>query len=290
MKKGTNDIKVLVCCHKKTEFPKGEIYLPVQVGALRSDIDLGIQTDCEVNGCLCDNISCENNIYCEMTASYWAWKNINKLFQDIQYIGLCHYRRYFNAGWNFWDKGRYAIKCIRNKWISMATNTVLTTEPVRVIDSLQEKEFINNTSKLENVIRNHDVVSTYPCKITNCNTEFFFQIIGQVYIRVLTEVVDSLFPKYSLAYHEQLKSSEIYAQNMVVMRMEIFDEYCTFVFSVLSEHKSLIKEKNICIDPSSEGIYDRVSGYLAEILTSTFVRYAITKYDVGFVGKYFLNG
>lgn len=36
-----------------------------------------------------DNISGKNPDYCELTAQYWAWKNI-----DCDYYGFFHYRRY----------------------------------------------------------------------------------------------------------------------------------------------------------------------------------------------------
>lgn len=88
-------IKILVCCHKKCELPKDEVFLPIQVGAAISDINLGIQRDDQVNGEPCDNISKKNKSFCELTAMYWAWKNIKKLYPDLQYIGLCHYRRFF---------------------------------------------------------------------------------------------------------------------------------------------------------------------------------------------------
>ena len=38
-----------------------------------------------------DNISEKNPFYSELTAQYWAWKN----YYDSEYIGFCHYRRYF---------------------------------------------------------------------------------------------------------------------------------------------------------------------------------------------------
>ena len=38
-----------------------------------------------------DNISEKNPQYCEMTAHYWIWKNV----KDTEFVGVCHYRRYF---------------------------------------------------------------------------------------------------------------------------------------------------------------------------------------------------
>ena len=42
-----------------------------------------------------DNISKLNSHYCELTAMYWAWKNMDKL-NNPDYIGFMHYRRLFN--------------------------------------------------------------------------------------------------------------------------------------------------------------------------------------------------
>jgi hypothetical protein len=40
-----------------------------------------------------DHISEKNPTYCELTAQYWAWKNLH----DVDYIGFCHYHRFFSA-------------------------------------------------------------------------------------------------------------------------------------------------------------------------------------------------
>lgn len=82
-------IKILVACHKADpNIRQDDIYMPIQVGkALHPDLDLGFQ--CDNTG---DNISEKNGSYCELTALYWAWKNL----KDVDYIGLCHYRRYFS--------------------------------------------------------------------------------------------------------------------------------------------------------------------------------------------------
>lgn len=80
-------VKILVAQHKQVESYCNDVYMPIHVGkALHPELDLAIQTD--DTG---DNMSLLNPMYCELTAQYWAWKNLH----NIEYIGLCHYRRYF---------------------------------------------------------------------------------------------------------------------------------------------------------------------------------------------------
>ncbi|MBD5132454.1 MAG: DUF4422 domain-containing protein [Clostridiales bacterium] len=83
-------VKVVVACHKKDpNIRSTEMYFPLQVGKkLHADLDLGIPGD--NTG---ENISDKNASYCELTAMYWAWKNL----QSEDYLGLAHYRRYFDV-------------------------------------------------------------------------------------------------------------------------------------------------------------------------------------------------
>lgn len=91
----SNVLKILVCYHKVyTLPPDNEIFLPVHAGAAVSNQKLNIQADDKINGRTCDNISAKNENYCELTVMYWAWKNLKKLYPDVKYVGLFHYRRF----------------------------------------------------------------------------------------------------------------------------------------------------------------------------------------------------
>lgn len=84
-------VKILVACHKQATTYQDKTYMPIQVGkALHRSLDLGFVTDDNGN-----NISKDNLYYSELTALYWGWKNLN-----CEYIGLNHYRRYFNFIFN----------------------------------------------------------------------------------------------------------------------------------------------------------------------------------------------
>jgi len=83
-------IKILVACHKPWKVYQNDVYAPIHVGRAVSECKdemadmIGDDTG--------DNISEKNPQYCELTALYWAWKNLH----DVEYIGFCHYRRYFD--------------------------------------------------------------------------------------------------------------------------------------------------------------------------------------------------
>jgi len=84
---------LLVCAHKQDSYTRNDgIYKAIQVGAdLHPDMNLGYIKDNEG-----DNISLRNAGWSEWTAIYWGWKNI----KNVEYIGLCHYRRYLDADIN----------------------------------------------------------------------------------------------------------------------------------------------------------------------------------------------
>ena len=87
-------MKIIVAAHKEYWMPEDPVYMPMHVGRA---ISAPLPYCGDDNG---DHISGKNRTFCELTAIYWAWKNL-----DDDFIGLCHYRRYF-AGKIAWRKRR----------------------------------------------------------------------------------------------------------------------------------------------------------------------------------------
>ncbi len=143
-------IKILVACHKADpNIRQDDIYMPIQVGkALHPELDLGFQ--CDNTG---DNISEKNGSYCELTALYWAWKNL----KDVDYIGLCHYRRYFDIQEN------EIIKNIENNRIIVAKRHVNCCTNLQNLTNLltYEEAYITIDSLLEFLPNSKDAVLRY---------------------------------------------------------------------------------------------------------------------------------
>ena len=82
-------LRIFIVTHKPCDLPSDDVMTPIHVGrAISPYKDEMSWMQGDDTG---DNISSKNGSYCEMTAHYWIWKNVH----DTEYVGVCHYRRYF---------------------------------------------------------------------------------------------------------------------------------------------------------------------------------------------------
>ena len=82
-------LRIYVVAHKPCVIPSDEVTAPIHVGRIVSQYrDEMSWMQGDDTG---ENISSRNGCYCEMTAHYWLWKNVH----DVEYVGVCHYRRFF---------------------------------------------------------------------------------------------------------------------------------------------------------------------------------------------------
>lgn len=107
------DVKILVAYHKKDYIYDNEKLIPIHCGrsvAFEKSKDGKLSNEefkWLLNNTLGDdtgdNISYLNRTLNEVTAIYWAWKNYDKI-GNPDYIGLNHYRRYFEINYDKLDK------------------------------------------------------------------------------------------------------------------------------------------------------------------------------------------
>lgn len=208
------NVKIFVVAHKPYEMPKNDsVLLPIHVGRVGSchkkemaDI-IGDDTGW--------NISKKNSQYCEMTAHYWIWKNV----KNIEYVGVCHYRRFFGA-----DVTEGNIMEV------MADADVMLVEPSWYIDSVYA---------------------------------YFAKFIGAENMTILWTVMKRVYPKYVETLEQVCGGVKFYPFNMLLCKKEVFDTYCEWMFSLLSECEKIVR-----LAPYTNA--NRALAYMAELLTGVY--------------------
>ncbi len=224
-------IKILVATHKPYWMPQDPIYMPLHVGKA-GKLSLGYFGDDEG-----DSISEKNKNFCELTGLYWAWKNL-----ETEYIGLCHYRRYFGipCGGDLPEE--------RARKIFQKADYELLLEKYDVILPRRRRYYIET------------VRSQYEHAHYKRDLDEVEKIIGE------------RFPEYIYAFRSVMNRRSLYIFNMFVMKQEQFHAYCSWLFSILFK----LEER---IDISKYDVYQaRVFGFLSERLFNVWLEQQQLKY------------
>lgn len=220
--------KIIVCSHKKDFTLQNDIYMPLHVGKACSSVDLGIQ--CDNTG---DNISHKNPNYCELTGLYWAWKNL----ENVDFIGLAHYRRYLDF----------------TESVPSRVNIYTTTaEDIK-------KKLLNNKSG-EEILGNYDIILPKPwyMSISVRDRYIHSHITEEFYILVRTILM--LFPEYKESITKYWYDDNRWiSYNMFFTKYNIFNEYCNWLFSILSEVEKRVQIVDYVFQR-------RIFGFMSEIM------------------------
>lgn len=174
-----------------------------------------------------ENISAKNASYCELTALYWLWKNVHA---DVK--GLVHYRRHFTHGHPLLAK-RAAV-LTESDWQAMFRTTDI------VVPTWREYYIETNQS--------HYIHAHYARDLAQ-----------------LRRTLRTLHPTAVPFFDVQMKRTHAHMFNMMVMREELFDAYCAWLFPVLADverHTDLTG-----YDPFQRRVY----GFLAELLLDVWL-------------------
>ena len=222
--------KIIVCAHKQDFFISDDLYMPIQVGKSISNVDLGIQGD--NSG---DNISEKNREYCELTAHYWAWKNL----KGIDQIGLAHYRRYLDFSNN--------------------SSVLLNAKPKNEVNS-PKIDFNILLDKYDIVLSNYDYHAA------SNKVHYCYNHVLEDY-QILRETLAELFPEYLSSFdHIMIRTNKSSIGNMFFTKWPVFDAYSEWLFTLLFE-----VEKRVKLSPYD--YQRRVFGFMAERLIDVYCHY-----------------
>lgn len=236
-------IKVFVATHKDYEMPKDGIYFPIHVGAKISKTELkNFQRDDDGK-----NISDKNPYFCELTALYWAWKNSEKL--DADYIGLAHYRRHF-----------------------VAKNPLSKNPSKRISKALTKRQ-------AENLLKKADVVVPKLRKYYIENLyDHYIHTMEPEPLELTAKIIEEKYPTYKPEFDKLHNRTSAHMFNMFIMKKEIFNDYCAWLFDILFELEKKMQGKTETYNKFQARYFGRVSELLLDVyLNTNHISYTETK-------------
>ena len=227
------DVKIYVCCHKPFPVPEQPFLFPIQVGAALADSRFEGYLHDDTG----DNISALNRQYCELTALYWAWKNDN-----ADWYGLFHYRRYLLPAQDM--RRPYVMAGMPSDRLIRRLGFDKLPELIGQYDMIVPK-----SEEMYVPVREH-----YACAPFHRYSD----------LETVEQIIKEKYPEYVQAADKYLGGTAHYFGNIAVMRREVFNDYCTWLFAILGEFDRRA-------DLSGRSAQElRVDGYLAERLLGIY--------------------
>lgn len=208
------DVKIFIAAHKDVELFDSSIMVPIQVGATNA----ARRFDDMLSDADGDNISDLNPMYCELTAQYWAWKNV-----DADYYGFCHYRRYFNLSSNSYLENAYGE--VMDKFINEETQSKYGLDDANIKEAIAGYDLVITEIK--------DIRSFPGRSKTPLDQYHEAPLLHDKDIDIAFDIVKNMYPEYASDVDDFANGHESCFCNMYIMRKEIFFAYCDWMFPIL---------------------------------------------------------
>lgn len=217
-------VRVVIATHKPCAVAQDAMYLPLRVGAaLRSPEGFPDFAGDDTG----ESISARNSTFCELTALYWAWKNL-----PDDYIGLVQYRRYFSLRPSF--NYRRALS--------------------RVLTGAQAEELLAGRDGILPKKRRYYIESLYS----------HYQHTS--YVEPLDEtgrILQEKYPEYAEAFASLRRRRGGHMWNMMILRRDRLDAYCRWLFDILFELERRVDVR--CYTPFHARLFGRISELLLNV-------------------------
>ncbi len=247
------DIKIFVAhtCGQDNQIIDNPLYVNVIGGAVNEKRNyltmLGDNTG--------DNISELNKNFSEYSVIYWAWKN-----RKCDYYGLCHYRRFLS----FSDKKfrTDGLQVIMPSLSPVVYHTLGLDNEERMRREIEKYDMI--------VPFDHDVVED-ECRDKRVrNAKHFWLKYHASYLKktefdMMLDLIKKYNPEYLDDAISYMQGTRFRGFNCFIMKKELFDEFCEYVFPMLFE----FHEK--CDRTQNSTLTNRNVGYAGEWFFSIWV-------------------
>ncbi|MCG8531441.1 MAG: DUF4422 domain-containing protein [Desulfovibrionales bacterium] len=237
MNKPTHTISISVVYHKKSPLLSSQLLSPIIVGNHASFTDRHLHFDNTD-----ENMSHKNPHFCELTAQYWVWKNL----QGKSHIGFMHYRRVFDFEGQYRSK-KNELKLQQDNLFSLASYT-------ETADAL-----------IPDILSKYDIIIPESHRIAT-NVWAHYEERHIIDHLVLTQkIIEKRHSSYSKSFDACMQGNKLTPFNMFVFPAKLYSEYMTWLFDILFE-----LEKHITVTELSP-YQSRVFGFISERLLGVFI-------------------
>lgn len=227
---------VLATHHKPYAAPASRWLFPCAVGSYRLPAEqLGFQ---DSDGA--EQISARNPSFCELTALYWAWKNL----RGVEHIGLYHYRRYLYLG------------------PQLLTGTRVLLEPAD-----QAMQLLANDACGERALewlRYADAVVPTPFRLPGSIEQHYLQQHRADHWQQFLNVLADQNPAWQRHLPFFRYCNRFHFCNMFLMRWDRFAHYCERLFALMFELEQQLQVPE-------DRYQARFIGFLAERFTMFYL-------------------
>lgn len=266
------NIKILVGYHKPSVLLKSEMLVPIHLGravsqafskdgnSISNEDDLWMKKHL-VGDDTGDNISAKNRFYNEMTGIYWAWKNQDQL-GNPDYIGFMHYRRFF-----IFDDA-----CTRD-FIKRKISTCYKKQYVFDYLLKKDEENLFSDDVIKKDVIDNDILIPYAINLPHSVQD---NLLAHLYLPAsvpndILAVIKRNRPDMFGIAEAVFCSKKLRAWNISVMKKDIFNHYCEWMFSILGELEHQY-------DFSNSSIFgQRLLAFASERLSTVFFEYLIAQ-------------
>lgn len=235
--------RIIVAYDQPTTFLQNGVLQPLQVGRLSGDLDLGIPGD--DSG---DHISARHPFYAELTGTYWAWKNLT----GYEHIGLFSSTELLDlkgsASGN--RHGRQSDRSARGIHR-------LALDEQSIAEACMESDLL---TALPATAAKRSRESAYSQFVDRHSAE---------HLHLLCETLRNHDPAEARRFVEGLSREDRPLTNTIVMRTELFREYCDWMFGLLAEVEGHVNPYEIRFQKycRNAGLF----GWFGRMLTAHFV-------------------